>query len=146
MYEDLVARRNSRWWSIEGNLFETTRYIKVIFYVFNDVKDNKPYYSYGAYGAVVGGGTTNKHEAIDFVNRHLAKGESSLTEAELDKNVEGFRKKILAKEEMPVVYFRSFDDEVVYCPFCHHEHEVKPHANYIVTCEYCKRMYRIASI
>jgi hypothetical protein len=146
MYEDIVIRRKSSWTSVEGNRFETTRYIKVIFYIRDDVKNNRPYYSYGAFGAVVGGGTTNKQTAIDFVNRHKNRDEPEVTADELDKAIEKFRQRILAKEEPPVVYFHSYDDEVVRCPHCAHEYNVKPHDNYVLQCERCKKLYRVASI
>jgi len=56
MYEEIVARRSSRWTSIEGETFQTQRYINVIFYVIEDVRNNVPMYCYGAFGACIGGG------------------------------------------------------------------------------------------
>jgi len=146
MYEELVASRRCRWTSVEGNTFMTSRFIKVIFYTMHDVRNNKPYYSYGSYHAVVGGGTTSKYQAIEFVNRHLARDEKPLTESELDNAVEKYRQKILKEQEVPVVYFHSYDDTVVRCPNCQKEYKVQPHANYVIQCERCKKLYRIASI
>ncbi len=92
-----IVARDCEWDGVEGEHFDCIRYIECIFYG-NKVPDtdSKPFFGYGAYGAVVGGGTNSSGDSVMLsgINSTLKRGQYKVTEEEIDHQVEEFRREI----------------------------------------------------
>jgi len=144
MFREVIIKKHSKWLSMAGGRFDTYKYVEVIFYTLDDVKKCRPYFSYGARGAVIGGGTNNYNTVLDFINRHLAKDEKPLTMTELERAVGNFRRDVIRKKTDPIVYY-SQDKDFVICPFCgrYTNIDLKTKRDGAVECDRCRKIYRI---
>ncbi len=80
-----IIRRASTWTGVNGNHFDTYKFIDVIFHSKADMTLNRPHYIYGAEGAVVGGSGSELKWIVRFINGTLKVGSPETSIQEIQK-------------------------------------------------------------
>lgn len=87
-WDSRLVSRWCDWFGMDGNHYSKPRWIGVIFYKIQDVKDRKPYF-YSGYG-----GGMHLQWYLNEVNTCLAEGEARVTEEEVMAKMEEICKAI----------------------------------------------------
>lgn len=95
MWKKRIIERDCEWTGVNGQHFDTNRYIECIFYS----NEFRSYLEFGSDGAVIGGAGGSPETYCRFINATMKKGQKPVTVEEIEAAIEKMKEEIKADTE-----------------------------------------------